>query len=174
LQLGATFVSRSFSGDKAQLVPLIKAAITHRGFALIDVLSPCVTFNNNAGSTKSYDFVREHSDATGTVDFVPMREEITAHYEPGASTEVTMHDGSVLRLHKMDEELDPFDKVSAMNALERHRAKGQVLTGLIYIHRTAPELHEVLDTVHHPLNTLGENELCPGSRVLENINASLR
>ena len=174
LQLGATFVSRSFSGDKSQLVPLIKAAIAHRGFALIDVISPCVTFNNNDGSTKSYDFTREHAEATGTVDFVPMREEITAHYQPGTSTEVTMHDGSVLRLHKLSEDLDPFDKVSAMNALERARAEQQVLTGLVYMHRTAPDLHEVLDTVHRPLNTLGESELCPGSKVLENINASLR
>ena len=202
LQLGATFVARSFSGDKAQLVPLIKAAISHRGFALIDVISPCVTFNNNDGSTKSYDFVRDHSEATdpgtvatteglmysintrdavtkvligdGETAVVPMREEITAQYQPGTSTEVTMHDGSVLRLHKLDEELDPFDKISATNALERYRARGQVLTGLIYMHRTAPDLHEVLDTVHRPLNTLAENELCPGSRVLENINASLR
>jgi 2-oxoglutarate ferredoxin oxidoreductase subunit beta len=174
LQLGATFVSRSFSGDKEQLVPLIKAAITHKGFALIDVASPCVTFNNNTGSTKSYEFVREHAEATGTMDFVPMRQEITAHYQPGTSTEVTMHDGSVLHLHKIAEGLDPFDRDSAMNALADYRNHGRILTGLIYMDRTAPELHEVLDTVHKPLNTLAETELCPGTRVLDNINASLR
>ncbi len=174
LQVGATFVSRSFSGDRDQLVPLIKAAITHRGFALIDVISPCVTFNNNVGSTKSYEFVREYSEATGTMDFVPMRQEITAQYQPGTSTEVTMHDGSVLHLHKLAEGLDPFDRDSAMNIMRQFRNEGRILTGLIYMDRTAPELHEVLDTVHKPLNTLAESELCPGSKVLENINASLR
>ena len=174
LQLGATFVARSFSGDKAQLVPLIKAAISHKGFALIDVISPCVTFNNNEESTKSYEFVRAHAEATGTVDFVPMREEITAQYQPGTSTEVTMHDGSVLHLHKLAENLDPFDRLSAMTALEEHRRRGKVLTGLMYMDRTAPGLHEVLDTVHKPLNTLTEVELCPGGKALENINASLR
>ena len=174
LQLGATFVSRSFSGDKEQLVPLIKAAITHRGFALIDVASPCVTFNNNPGSTKSYEFVRERAEATGTMDFVPMRQEITAQYQPGTSTEVTMHDGSVLHLHKVADELDPFDRTSAMNMLAQYRDQGRILTGLIYMDRTAPELHEVLDTVHKPLNTLAEADLCPGGKVLDNINASLR
>ncbi|MEP5765668.1 MAG: 2-oxoacid:ferredoxin oxidoreductase subunit beta [Halieaceae bacterium] len=174
LQLGATFVSRSFSGDKEQLVPLIKAAMSHKGFALIDVISPCVTFNNNPGSTKSYEFFREHSEATGTVDFVPMRQEITAHYQPGTSTEVTMHDGSVLHLHKLAEDLDPFDRTSALTVIERYRTEGRILTGMIYMDRSSPELHEVLDTVHKPLNTLGENELCPGSKVLDNINASLR
>ncbi|MDJ0877156.1 MAG: 2-oxoacid:ferredoxin oxidoreductase subunit beta [Halieaceae bacterium] len=174
LNLGATFVSRSFSGDKEQLIPLIKAAISHRGFALVDVVSPCVTFNNNAASTKSYEFVREHAEATGTVDFVPMREEIKAHYEPGTSTEVTMHDGSVLHLRKLEEGFDPFDRASAMSAIARHREAGKVMTGLVYLDRTAPDLHEVLDTVHRPLNTLSESDLCPGNHVLENINASLR
>ena len=174
LQLGATFVARSFSGDKEQLVPLIKAAITHKGFALVDVISPCVTFNNNAESTKSYEYLREHSEATGTLDFVPMREEITAHYQPGTSTEVTMHDGSVLHLHKLAENLDPFDRLSAMTALEEHRREGKVLTGLMFMDRTAPDLHELLDTVHKPLNTLVETDLCPGGKVLDNINASLR
>ncbi len=174
LQLGATFVSRSFSGDRDQLVPLIKAAVSHRGFSLIDVVSPCVTFNNNEASTKSYEFTREHAQATGTLDFVPMRQEITAQYQPGTSTEVTMHDGSVLHLYKLDESLDPFDRLSAMTSLENYRSQGRILTGLIYMDRTAPELHEVLDTVHKPLNTLSENDLCPGSKVLESINASLR
>ncbi|MBN7798965.1 2-oxoacid:ferredoxin oxidoreductase subunit beta [Parahaliea mediterranea] len=174
LQLGATFVARSFSGDKGQLVPLIKAGMTHRGFALIDVVSPCVTFNNNDASTKSYEFVREHAEATGTVDFVPMREEITTSYEPGHSQEVTMHDGSVLHLHKLAEDLDPFDRASAMLALERHRAAGSILTGLIYMDKDSRDLHEVLDTSRRPLNGLGEEDLCPGNKVLQNINHSLR
>lgn len=174
LQMGATFVARSFSGDKEQLVPLLKAAITHRGFALIDVVSPCVTFNNNPGSTKSYEFVREHTEMTGTVDFVPMRDEITAQYQPGTSTEVTLHDGSVIHLTKMADGLDPFDRKSALTVLAEHQDQGDILTGLIYMDRAAPELHEVLDTVQKPLNTLSERELCPGSSVLENINASLR
>jgi len=174
LQLGATFVARSFSGDKEQLVPLIKAAMTHRGFALIDVVSPCVTFNNNPGSTKSYEFVRDHSEATGTVDFVPMREEITTSYHAGSSNEVTLHDGSVLRLHKLDNDLDPFNRTSAMLALEEAREKGEILTGLIYMHKDSRELHEVLETSSRPLNSLSEGDLCPGNKMLQNINASLR
>ena len=174
LQLGATFVARSFSGDKDQLIPLIKAAMTHRGFALIDIVSPCVTFNNNATSTKSYEFVREHSEATGTVDFVPMRQEITTSYQAGSTHEVTMHDGSVLHLHKMSEELDPFNRGSAMMALEEHRARGNILTGLIYMDKNSRELHEILETSQRPLNELGASDLCPGNKVLKNINASLR
>ncbi len=174
LQLGAGFVARSFSGDKGQLVPLIKAAISHRGFALIDVISPCVTFNNNDGSTKSYDFVREHAEATGTVDFIPMREEITASYAAGHAHEVTLHDGSVLHLEKLAEDLDPFDRISALVALEQYRARGQILTGLIYMNKDSRDLHEVLETSRRPLNSLREEDLCPGNKVLVNINASLR
>jgi 2-oxoglutarate ferredoxin oxidoreductase subunit beta len=174
LQLGASFIARSFSGDKEQLVPLIKAAMTHRGFALIDVISPCVTFNTNPGSTKSYEFVRHHAEATGTVDFVPLQQEITASYKAGSTHEVTMHDGSVLRLHKADDSLDPFDRTSAMIALEEQRSSGQILTGLIYMNEDSRDLHEVLETSQRPLNTLTESDLCPGSKVLENINASLR
>ncbi len=174
LTLGATFVARSFSGDKEQLVPLIKAAITHQGFALIDVISPCVTFNNNTGSTKTYEFVREHAAATGIIDFVPMRQEITAQYQPGTSNEVTMHDGSVIHLHKLTDGLNPFDKTSALTTIEKHRSAGQILTGLIYMDKDSEDLHEALDTVPRPLNQLGPEELCPGSKVLENINASLR
>jgi 2-oxoglutarate ferredoxin oxidoreductase subunit beta len=174
LTLGATFVARSFSGDKEQLVPLIKAGITHQGFALIDVISPCVTFNNNAESTKTYEFVREHSQATGTMDFVPMRQEITANYKAGTSNEVTMHDGSVIHLHKLAEGLDPFNRASAMTVMEQHRGDGEILTGLIYMDKDSRDLHEALGTVPRPLNQLGPEELCPGSKVLQNINASLR
>ena len=174
LQLGATFVARSFSGDKEQLIPLIKAAMTHRGFALIDVVSPCVTFNNNDASTKSYEFVRDHAEATGTVDFVPMRQEITTSYKAGSTHEVTMHDGSVIHLHKMPESHNPFDRLSAMVALEEQRTKGTILTGLLYMDKNSRELHEMLQTSQRPLNQLGESDLCPGNRMLKNINASLR
>jgi 2-oxoglutarate ferredoxin oxidoreductase subunit beta len=174
LQMGATFVARSFSGDKEQLVPLIKAAMSHRGFALIDVISPCVTFNNTAASTKSYEFVRDHAEATGTVDFVPMRQEITTSSRPGAAHEVTMHDGSVLRLYEDADTLNPFDRRSAMMALMDHQADGTILTGLIYLDKNSRDLHDVLETSHRPLNQLEEGELCPGNKMLLNINASLR
>src|SRR5690606_24862688 len=123
-QLGATFVGRSFSGDKEQLVPLIKAAISHRGFAFIDVISPCVTFNNTAKSTKGYEFVREHLAATGTVDFVPVRQEITADYEPGFSQEITLHDGSVIHLYKRDNGFEAGDRNKAIQAIQEYKAKG--------------------------------------------------
>ncbi len=174
IQMGATFVARSFSGDKHQLVPLIKAAITHRGFAFIDVVSPCVTFNNNQQSTKSYEFVREHAEATGTVDFIPPHSEITTEYEPGHSQEVRMHDGSAIHLYKMDADLDPFNRRSAINLLEDHREQGNILTGLIYIDEDSRDLHDVLETSQRPLNQLDETDLCPGNKMLLNINASLR
>jgi 2-oxoglutarate ferredoxin oxidoreductase subunit beta len=174
LQLGATFVARSFSGDKEQLVPLIKAAMTHRGFALIDVVSPCVTFNNNPGSSRSYEYVREHAEASGTIDFVPIMQEITTKYHAGTTQEVTMHDGSVIRLHKVSGSLDSFDRRSAMMALEDHRDNGSILTGLIYMDKNTRDLHEMLETSQRPLNELEEVDLCPGNRMLVNINASLR
>jgi 2-oxoglutarate ferredoxin oxidoreductase subunit beta len=174
LQLGATFVARSFSGDKEQLVPLIKAAITHRGFALIDVVSPCVTFNNTPSSTKSYQHVRDHLEATGTVDFVPMKDEITAHYEPGTSTEVTMHDGSAIHLHKMDDGHNPFDRQSALAVVNEYSHQGKILTGLIYMDKESQDTHEMIDTVQKPLNKLTEEELCPGNNVLQSINESFR
>ncbi len=172
LELGATFVARSFSGDKSQLIPLIKAAISHPGFALIDVISPCVTFNNNVGSTKSYDYVREHIEATSTVDFVPIMEEITASYDD--SKEITLHDGSALQLQKLHQGWNPQDKVSAMNALQKAKEKGEILTGLVYIEPTTNALHDVLNTTKTPLNTLKENVLCPGVEALEALNQSLR
>ncbi len=172
LELGATFVARSFSGDKSQLIPLIKAAISHPGFALIDVISPCVTFNNNVGSTKSYDYVREHIEATSTVDFVPMMEEITASYED--SKEITLHDGSALQLQKLHQGWNPQDKVSAMNAIQSAKEKGEILTGLVYIEPNTNALHDVLNTTKTPLNTLKEDVLCPGVDALEALNESLR
>ena len=157
-----------------ELEPLIKAAMSHRGFALIDVISPCVTFNNTPASTKSYEFVRDHAEATGTVDFVPMRQEITTSSRPGAAHEVTMHDGSVLRLYEDVDTLNPFDRRSAMMALMDQQHEGNILTGLIYLDKSSRDLHDVLETSHRPLNQLEEDELCPGNKMLVNINASLR
>ena len=133
IELGATFVAQSFSGDKAQLVPLIKAAMSHEGFAFINVISPCVTFNNNVGSTKSYDFVRDHVEATATIDFVPEMKEITTSYEKGTSKEVKMHDGSFIQLHKLAEGWDPLDRLSAMNAVQNFVFCSCILHGIHWI-----------------------------------------
>jgi 2-oxoglutarate ferredoxin oxidoreductase subunit beta len=174
IELGATFVAQSFSGDKTQLVPLIKAAMKHPGFAFINVISPCVTFNNNVGSTKSYDYVREHIEATATVDFVPKMQEISVQYGKGEFKNVTMHDGSVLQLHKLSEDWDPLDRQSAMNAVLNAKAKNEILTGLLYVNPDAHDLHYVIQTADRPLNTLTKAELCPGSEALAEINAGLR
>src|SRR3954454_493226 len=173
LQLGASYVGRSFSGDKEQLVPLIKGAISHRGAALIDVISPCVAFNNHVGSTKSYDYVRAHNEAVNRLDFLPRRDAITAAYAPGEVIEVTQHDGSVLRLRKLAEGYDPGDRLAAMGHIAAHEARGEILTGLLYVRAGAEDLHGHLNTVAVPLNRLGERELCPGSAALAAINAEL-
>jgi 2-oxoglutarate ferredoxin oxidoreductase subunit beta len=174
LVLGATFVARSFSGDKHQLVPLIKAAIAHQGPAVIDVISPCVQFNNHAGSTKSFDFVRAHNEAVNKIDFVPDREEITADYAPGTVTMVKQHDGSYLKLAKIDESYDATNRAAAIGYLQEREAKGEVVTGLLYIDETAEDIHANLKTVKTPLNRLGEKDLCPGSAALVDINADYR
>ncbi len=142
LQLGASFVARSFSGDKSQLVPLIAAAIRHKGASFIDVISPCVAFNNHAGSTKSFDYVREHNDAVNRLDVIT--------------------------------DYDANDRLAAMTFLQKHAAKGQVVTGLLYVDPDSEDLHTHLDTVETPLNTLEAKDLCPGTSALEKINASLR
>jgi len=174
LQLGASFVARGFSGDKAQLVPLLKAAMAHKGAAFVDVISPCVAFNNHPGSTKSYDYVREHNHALNRLDFVPACAEITTEYAPGEVAEVEQHDGSVLRLRKLPTGYDVGDRIAAMNYLHEGQARGEIVTGLLYADADAPDLHAHLDTAPVPFNTLGERELCPGSAVLAKINAGLR
>ena len=174
LQLGATFVARSFSGDKAQLVPLIEAAIAHQGAAFIDVISPCVAFNNHAGSTKSYDYVREHNEAVNRIDFVPKREEITASYEPGTVQEILQHDGSVMRLRKLNDDYDANNRIAAMNFLQEHQARGEVVTGLLFVDPEPEDLHVYANTVATPLYALHERDLCPGAAALAKINASLR
>ncbi len=174
LQLGATFVARSFSGDKAQLVPLIKGAMAHGGAAFIDVISPCVTFNNHGGSTKSYDYVRQHNEAVSRIDFMTPRSEITADYAPGEVVDVPQHDGSILRLRKLHADYDPTDRYAAMSYMNEHQSRGEVVTGLLYLDPLATDLHTALNTTHRPLNTLGRAELCPGVAALEKMNASLR
>ena len=172
--MGATFVGRSFSGDKHQLVPLIKAAMDHKGAAFLDVISPCVAFNNHAGSTKSYDYVREHNEALNRIDFIETREEITTSYDPGTTKIVQQHDGSILRLRKLGEEYDPSDKVAAMKRIQEGMHAGEVVTGLLYVDPTPSDLHANLNTIDVPLNTLNAPELCPGTSALDKINASLR
>jgi 2-oxoglutarate ferredoxin oxidoreductase subunit beta len=146
----------------------------HNGFAFLNVISPCVTFNNNAGSTKSYDYVREHMEATATMDFVPMMREITANYEAGSIEDLKMHDGTEIRLHKLAKDWDPLDRNSAMNAIHRARGKGEILTGMLYMDPDSEDLHTLIKTSENPLNSLGESDLCPGSEILAAINKSLR
>ena len=174
LQLGASFVASSFSGDKKQLVPIIKAAIEHKGAAFIDVISPCVAFNNHPGSTKSFDYVREHNEAVNYLDFITGRAPIKVDYEPGTVQIVEQHDGSRLALRKLNADYDVHDRVAAMGFLQQHAANGQIVTGLLYMTKDSEDLHAHLKTVDTPLNRLSEKELCPGSDVLEKINASLR
>src|SRR6266852_3436086 len=174
LRLGARFVARSFSGDKSQLVPLIAAVIQHKGAAFIDVVSPCVAFNNHAGSTKSFDYVREHNDAVNRLDVISGRDPITVDYAPGTVQEVEQHDGTRLALRKIDADYDAHDRLAAMTFLQKHAAKGQIVTGLLYVDPESEDLHAHLDTVDTPLNQLDEKVLCPGSAALDKINASLR
>ncbi len=174
LQLGASFVARSFSGDKAQLVPLIKAALLHKGAAFLDVISPCVAFNNHPGSTKSFDYVREHNEAVNRLDVIEAREPITMDQEPGTVELVTQHDGSVLRLRKVSAHYDPSDRARALRYLMERQVEGEIVTGLLYVEPDAEELHDYLDTVERPLNQLGDDELVPGAAALDRLNASLR
>jgi 2-oxoglutarate ferredoxin oxidoreductase subunit beta len=174
LQLGATYVARAFSGDKEQLVPLIKGAIGHGGAAFIDVISPCVAFNNHNGSTKSYDYVRQHNESVSKIDFMPQRSEITAEYASGDVIEVEQHDGTFLRLRKVDTSYDPSKRYEALSYMNDHHERGEIVTGLLYLDPLALDLHASLNTSHLPLNSLHEKELCPGTKVLSKINESLR
>ena len=174
LQLGASFVARAFSGDKPQLVPLIKAALLHKGPAFIDCISPCVQFNNHAGSTKSFDYVREHNEAVNRLDVIPPRTPIEIDHEPGTTQLVTQHDGSVLALHKLGEHYDPSDRVGALAYLQARQALGEIVTGLLFVDPGSQDMHDALGTVDAPLNTLGDAELTPGAAALEAVNASLR
>jgi 2-oxoglutarate ferredoxin oxidoreductase subunit beta len=174
LQLGASYVGRGFSGNKAQLVPLIKGAISHGGAAFIDVISPCVAFNNHPGSTKSYDYIREHNEAVSRIDFIGGREEIAVDIEPGEVMDVRQHDGTLLRLRSLHPDYNPGDRYAAMAYMQRHHEMGEVVTGLLYVDPLATDLHTALNTCDRPLNALDAAQLCPGANALERLNAALR
>ena len=174
IQLGATFVARSFSGDKKQLTAILKAALSHRGTAMLDVLSPCVTFNDHEGSTKSYAYVKSHDDPLEEIDFVPYFDDITVEYEPGTTQEVTMHDGSRLYLHKLDERFNPTDKMQALRALHETHARGEFATGLIYVDPMAEDFLTSLNLVDEPLASLPEDRVRPSRKVLDDVMHSLR
>lgn len=174
LELGAGFVARSFSGDKTQLVPLIKAALLHPGYAFIDVISPCVTFNNNKGSTKSYDYVRQHIESTSEYDFVPTQKAIEINYKDGSNRTVTLFDGTKVSLNKLSPNHDPTNRSSAIEQIHSAKSKNEILTGLIFIDPKTKDLHNLLDTVDIPLNKLNEKDLCPGNQKLQEINARFR
>jgi 2-oxoglutarate ferredoxin oxidoreductase subunit beta len=174
LQLGATYVARGFSGDKAQLVPLIKGAMEHRGAAFIDVISPCVAFNNHAGSTKSYDYVRAHNEAVNRIDFIDLRDEVIDSAEPGGTVDVPQGDGTVLRLRRIAEGYDATDRVGALNYIAQHQSRGELVTGLLYIEPDPEDLHAHLNTVETPFNRLTDADLVPGVAALAALNRSLR
>jgi 2-oxoglutarate/2-oxoacid ferredoxin oxidoreductase subunit beta len=174
MELGATFVGRSFSGDKKQLQSMLKAAISHKGTVMLDIISPCVTFNDHEGSTKSYKYMKDHEEPLHDVNFVPSFEEIDVEYDPGTSVNVTMHDGSQLRLRKLEEDYDPTNKIAAVKrVMEAHEA-GDVLTGVYYINAQAPSFTEMLNMTDQPLNTLPESVTRPSREVLEECMEELR
>jgi 2-oxoglutarate ferredoxin oxidoreductase subunit beta len=174
LSLGATFVARSFSGDKAQLVPLIKAGLTHKGFALIDVISPCVTFNDHEGSTKNYRFTRERNVELTRADLVPLAKQIEAEYPAGSTTSVTMHDGSVVRFSKVAPDYDPRDRQAVYTYLQARQKKGEVPTGLLFIDERSSDMHDVNATIETPLAQTPFEKLCPGSAALDKLQAAFR
>jgi len=174
ISLGATFVGRSFSGDKKQLLSMLKAAIAHDGTVMLDVVSPCVTFNDHEGSTKSYKYMKDHEEPLQDISFVPAFEEINVDYDPGETVNVTMHDGSQLRLRKLEEDYDPTDKINAIKRLGEAHDKNEVLTGMFYINTKAPNFIEMLNVTDEPLATLPESVTRPGREVLEQVMEELR
>jgi 2-oxoglutarate ferredoxin oxidoreductase subunit beta len=174
LTIGATFVARSFSGDKGQLVPIIKAGLAHKGFAFVDVLSPCVTFNDHEGSTKSYAYTREKNVEVVQADFVTPAAAITAQYDPGSVRSVMLHDGSWVRLRKVAEDYDPTDRDLAYKYIRDRQKDGEVVTGLLYLSPDSRDLHEQLNTVAAPLVDVPYEDLCPGSAELEKLQQRFR
>ena len=174
IELGATFVGRSFSGDKRQLHTMLKAAIAHNGTVMLDVISPCVTFNDHEGSTKSYKYMKDHEEPLQEINFVPHFEEINVDYDPGATMEVTMHDGSRLRLHKLEAEYDPTDRIEAVRRLMEAHEKQEVLTGVLYVNPKAPTFIDMLNMTEQALATLPESVTRPGREVLEQCMEELR
>src|SRR5216110_1948634 len=174
IELGATFVARSFSGDKRQLSAMLKAAIAHKGTVMLDVVSPCVTFNDHEGSTKSYKYMKDHEETLQEVSFVPVFEDITVEYDPGSTVEVTMHDGSRLRLRKLEEDYDPTNKIQAITRLNQAKEKDEMLTGVLYVNTTAPTFLDMLNTADEPLATLPASVVRPGREVLEQVMEELK
>jgi len=174
IELGATFVARSFSGDKKQLLALLKAAIAHNGTVLLQVISPCVTFNDHEGSTKSYKFMKDHEEPLQDINFVPSFEEIHVEYEPGTAVEIELHDGSKMRLVKLEEDFDPVNRIEALRRLAEAREKQEMLTGLFYVHPEQPSFTDLLHLVDEPLGTLPEERTRPPKRALEEILAEYR
>jgi 2-oxoglutarate ferredoxin oxidoreductase subunit beta len=174
LALGATFVARSFSGDKEQLVPILKAAVAHRGFALVDVISPCVTFNDHVGSTKSYLQTRKHMVKATEADFVPPATEILAQIGSNGATSVMMHDGSVVRFKSVPAHYDPTDRAQVSAFLDQHQETGEVLTGLLYLDESAADMHELSNSSDVPMVHLPFETLCPGRTALEELQEEFR
>ena len=174
LTLGATFVARSFSGDKAQLVPILKAGLAHKGFAFVDVISPCVTFNDHEGSTKSYAYTREHNVEIVQADFVAPREEIRTEYEPGAARSVMMHDGGWVRLRKVAPDYDPSDRDKAYAYIREKEREGEIVTGLLHISTDSRDMHEQSETIDSALVNVPHEQLCPGSAELDRLQQRFR
>ena len=174
LKWGATFVARSFSGDKRQLQAIFKTAIAHQGLSVIDVVSPCVTFNDHTGSTKSYSYMKDHEEVLQELDFVPSFEDITVDIPEGEVMDVQMHDGSHLRIRKLHREYDPTDRMAALAVLEDAAAKGEVLTGVLYVNTSKPTFLDLLNLGDDPIATLPESKVRPSRAVLDELMEELR
>ena len=174
ISLGATFVGRSFSGDKRQLHAMLKAAIAHRGTVLLDVISPCVTFNDHEGSTKSYKYMLDHEEPLQEINFIPAFENISVEYDPGTTIEVEMHDGSKLRLRKLEEDYDPTNRIHAISRLNEAKENGEMLTGVLYLNTKAPTFLDMLNITDEPLATLPASVVRPGPEVLQQVMEEMR
>jgi 2-oxoglutarate ferredoxin oxidoreductase subunit beta len=174
LRWGATFVARSFSGDKRQLQAILKTAISHQGLSVIDVISPCVTFNDHQGSTKSYSYMKDHESVLHELDFVPHYEDISVEIPEGEVRDVEMHDGSHLRIRKLHRDYDPTNRTTAAVLLEESEAKGEVLTGVLYVNTTKPTFLEQLNLVAEPIGTLPQSKTRPSREVLDLVMEELR
>ncbi len=174
LQWGATFVARSFSGDKKQLQAILKAAIAHKGLSVIDVISPCTTFNDHEGSTKSYSYMKDHEEPLHELDFVPYYEDISVDIPEGQVQEVAMHDGSQLRIRKLERDFDPTNKFHALEALDQANAKGEVLTGVLFVDTAQPTFIDMLNVVDAPLGTLPESQVRPPKSALDQVMEELQ
>jgi 2-oxoglutarate ferredoxin oxidoreductase subunit beta len=174
ISLGATFVGRSFSGDKRQLLAMLKAGIAHKGTVMLDIISPCTTFNDHEGSTKSYKFTKDHEEPLHDITFVPSFEDISVEYDAGQSINVTMHDGSSLKLRKLEEDYDPTDKIHALTRMAEAHHKGEILTGVLYVNTKTPTFLDLLNVTDDTLATLPESKVRPSKEVLEECMEALR